>query len=157
MVPKILFFGSRILTPQYFWLITLCNCLKSSCASFGEKKLEIGMRRFCANQHKLAFSGGAEKNVLPLKSHRNKNVQILCNCIHFFPVATAMGLPPDFYFAVILQICTKFMVCIIHISSFIINLLQVNRKLFYSMNKNVQNYQFFDLFLNKRICTLKIY
>ena len=40
MVPIIWFFGSRILTLQYFWLIILyiIAYINRSCASFGEKK-----------------------------------------------------------------------------------------------------------------------
>ena len=52
------------------------NCLNSSCASFGEKKNEIGCVVFALisiNWH----LGGLEKNDLPLKSPRNKIIQIL--------------------------------------------------------------------------------
>ena len=36
------------------------------------------LRRFRANEHKLAFFGGTHKNVLPLKLHLNKKkIQIL--------------------------------------------------------------------------------
>ena len=53
-----------------------CNCLNRSCASFGEKKNEIGCVVFALisiNWHFL----GLEKIDLPLKSPRNKIIQIL--------------------------------------------------------------------------------
>ena len=71
MVPNIWFFGSRILTPQYY-----CNCLNSSCASFGEKKIEVRCIVFALISINLHF-GGLEKNDLPLKLPRNKIIQIL--------------------------------------------------------------------------------
>ena len=41
MVPNIWFFGSHILNAAIFWADNFCNCLNSSCASFGEKKIDV--------------------------------------------------------------------------------------------------------------------
>ena len=72
-VPNIWFFGSRILTLQFFWLtIFVIAKIVVALASFGEKKSEIGCIVFV-----LISMGGAEKIDLPLKLHQNNIIYIL--------------------------------------------------------------------------------
>ena len=67
-----------------FLVDKFCNCLIIVCASFGErKKNETGCVVF--ELFSSLFIGGEKRIDLPLKSRRNKIIQILfrqCQCIH---------------------------------------------------------------------------
>ena len=77
--------GSHWDVPQFFVYITtiasiflnsvICNCHPYRYASCDTKKIQIGPVIFSLIS--IISMGGAGKNVLPLKSHQNKNFQFL--------------------------------------------------------------------------------
>ena len=73
MVQNIWFFSFRIITPEYFWFIIFCICLNSSCASFGEEIIS----RVVFALINMTYHFGGRKKCFALKSHQNKDFQIL--------------------------------------------------------------------------------